>query len=155
MEKVRFAYFRDPEEEQRVVTFAWRDVTNAEQRAVYGNSKSMIRYSYAINKVTGSVAKPWKKRVVDQHNKKVARAITAGRLESPRYVKDFGTDSDKVLDLIISHFFSWFLYDIKTLKRLKADYSLECFVRNVLEQLFEKCDYSKYNSIDRWERKNG
>jgi hypothetical protein len=71
--EVRFAYFRDPICELRVVTFAWRLRENT------------IEYALAVNKVVTSRRNPGiPKRggIVDQHCKKVARAVAGGRLNS-------------------------------------------------------------------------
>lgn len=76
---VRFAYLRDPVNDLRVVTFAWRKKTEA-----------TLEYAFAVNRVVSPRGKPEitkstrEQRFYDPHNRKEARKIVLRRLDSAR-----------------------------------------------------------------------
>jgi hypothetical protein len=120
-QKLRFAYLRDPEEPQRVVTLGWviktiQDLEHPEYE------QQWIWYQYAINKIVpkektrlnerirpflgNELFKATQKRLLkryggDQHCKKRARAIVQGKFESGYSTKH--TQGNHAIKEIVAH----------------------------------------------------
>jgi len=128
---INFAYLRDPANKLRVVTFAWKEIEEAKLDSGY----RAVEYSYAINKVVSPRNEPWRTRKSEQHNKKTARTMTAGRLKSDRYKQKAVVETEKAIQSIMSDFIYHISSRISWLRKKGVVPTPELFIRDVLERI--------------------